>query len=89
MRIIALCILLFSSELVVAEMNQGEWLANAIVKRYSPTIDVMTHHGWDHSNSAILHGIEKIYLNNRDKKYLKYIKAYADDFINADGQNIS
>lgn len=85
MRILALWVVCFFSNTVVAEMNQGEWLADAIVKRYSPTIDVMTHHGWDHSNSAILHGIEKIYLNNHDKKYLKYIKAYADEFINADG----
>lgn len=85
MRIISVCVLWLLSSLALAEVNQGEWLANSIIKRYTPTIDAMTHHGWDHSNSAILHGIEKIYLKHHDKKYLKYIKAYADQFVNTDG----
>ncbi|GGY81831.1 unsaturated rhamnogalacturonyl hydrolase YteR [Cellvibrio zantedeschiae] len=84
MRII-LCVLWLLPSLAMAEVNYGNWLAGSIVKRYTPTIDAMTHHGWDHSNSAILHGIEKIYLKNHDKKYLRYIKAYADQFVNADG----
>jgi unsaturated rhamnogalacturonyl hydrolase len=45
----------------------------------------MGHDGWDHSNSIILHGIEKTYNKTHNKKYLKYIKAYADSFINKDG----
>lgn len=63
----------------------GESVSNAIIQRYTPTIDVMTHHGWDHSNSAILHGIEKIYNKTHNKAYLDYIKAYVDTFVHADG----
>ncbi len=63
----------------------GTQVADAIIARYQPTIDVLTHHGWDHSNSIVLHGIEKIYLHNKNAQYLDYIKNYADDYINADG----
>lgn len=63
----------------------GTQVADAIIARYQPTIDVLTHHGWDHSNSIVLHGIEKIYLHNKNAQYLDYIKNFADDYINADG----
>lgn len=63
----------------------GVSVSNAIIARYQPTIDAMTHHGWDHSNTAILHGIEKIYRHQPDQKYLAYIKTYADSFIQNDG----
>lgn len=63
----------------------GTRFADAIITRYQPTIDAMTHHGWDHSNSAILHGIEKIYRHHPNQKYFAYIKAYADSFIQQDG----
>jgi rhamnogalacturonyl hydrolase YesR len=45
----------------------------------------MTHKGWDHSNSIILHGMEKIYEHNRNPACLNYIRSFADAFINADG----
>lgn len=63
----------------------GVDLSNAIIKRYSPTIEEMGRNGWDHSNSAVLHGMEKIYRRTRDKAYLNYIKAFADQFIDSDG----
>ena len=63
----------------------GVEVSNAIMKRYTPTIDAMGHNGWDHSNSVVLHGMEKIYGRTGDKAYLQYIQAFADQFINADG----
>tara|TARA_R110000868_G_scaffold220806_2_gene472265 strand:- start:15269 stop:16222 length:954 start_codon:yes stop_codon:yes gene_type:complete len=63
----------------------GTELINAIIWRYQPTINVMTQKGWDHSNSIILHGMEKIYLQNKDPKYLAYIKKFVDDFVDENG----
>lgn len=63
----------------------GVDVSNAIIKRYSPTIDEMGRNGWDHSNSAVLHGMEKIYRRTQDKVYLNYIKAFADQFVANDG----
>jgi unsaturated rhamnogalacturonyl hydrolase len=63
----------------------GVELSNAILQRHTPTIDAMGGYGWDHANSAVLHGMEKIYLRTGGKAYLAYIKAYADQFIGADG----
>ncbi len=69
-----------------AEITQGEKLANAIIARYQPTIDVATQHGWDHSNSVVMHGMEKIYHNTGNPAYLAYIKRYADTFIMDNGR---
>jgi unsaturated rhamnogalacturonyl hydrolase len=90
-RLIAVVVsaLLFSSLAVAKpaapEAAIGRAFSDAIIKRYSPTIDAMGQDGWDHSNSIILHGIEKTYRKTHNKKYLNYIKAYADSFINKDG----
>ncbi len=78
-------LVLLSGGAQAAELNYGEWVTDSIIKRYQPTVDIMTHHGWDHSNSVILHGIEKIYLRNRNSAYLAYIKKYVDDYIADDG----
>lgn len=56
-----------------------------MISRYSPTIDAMTGKGWEYSNSIILHGMEKVYLQTNDPAYLSYIKAYVDSYLNADG----
>ena len=63
----------------------GKKFSDAIVARYQPTIDAMTHHGWDHSNSIILHGMEKIYTRTYNKSYLNYIKSFVDTFVSPDG----
>lgn len=65
--------------------NFGVQFSDAIIQRYQPNIDFMTHKGWDHANSIILHGIEKIYLNSKKHEYLNYIKKYADAFIDKEG----
>ncbi|MEO7497781.1 MAG: glycoside hydrolase family 88 protein [Massilia sp.] len=63
----------------------GTRLSNAIISRYSPTIEEMGHYGWDHSNSAVLHGMQKVYQRTRDPAILNYIRAYADLFVRPDG----
>jgi unsaturated rhamnogalacturonyl hydrolase len=63
----------------------GVAVSDAIMQRYTPTIEAMGNYGWDHSNSVVLHGMEKIYGRTRDKAYLQYIQAFADQFINSDG----
>jgi len=57
----------------VTNTTIGTWLTDSIIKRYQPTIDVLTHHGWDHSNSIVMHGMEKIYYRSHDKTYLTYV----------------
>lgn len=63
----------------------GPRLSAAIMGRYAPTIEEMGHYGWDHSNSAVLHGMQKVYQRTRDPAILKYIRDYADLFVNPDG----
>lgn len=83
---LALVLIIFCMQLAHAkQLPIGVWVSNAIIERYQPTIDTLTHHGWDHSNSVVLHGIEKIYAKTENVQYLDYIKKYADDYINEDG----
>lgn len=68
--------------------QQTDWgikFSNAIIDRYQPNIDAMTHHGWDHSNSIILHGMEKVYARTNDQACFQYIKSFVDSFVSADG----
>ena len=60
-------------------------ISNAILSRYTPTINAMTSKGWEYSNTIILHGMEKVYLKVNDPAYRNYIKAYIDTYLNADG----
>ena len=82
-----LIITLFNSIAVNGQQTTtlGEQFAASIISRYQPTIDVMTHKGWDHSNSIILHGMEKIYEHTKNPAYIKYIQAFVDSFIITDG----
>ncbi|WP_229761177.1 glycoside hydrolase family 88/105 protein [Ferruginibacter lapsinanis] len=59
--------------------------SDAILTRYTPTINSMTNKQWEYSNSIVLHGIEKVYANTRDTNYLKYIKTYVDAYVNGAG----
>ncbi len=65
--------------------NVASELSDAIINRYQPTINAMTAKGWDHSNSVILHAMEKIYLQNKNPKYLKYIKDFVDSYVDDKG----
>ncbi|HRG24806.1 MAG TPA: glycoside hydrolase family 88 protein [Chitinophagaceae bacterium] len=60
--------------------------SNAMIHRYSPTINALTSKGWEYSNTIITHGMEKVYNNVTDSvKYLNYIKSYVDAYVNASG----
>ncbi len=63
----------------------GTAFSDAIISRYQPTINTMTNKDWDHSNSIILHAMEKVYTKTQNKEYLKYIQGFADDYIAKDG----
>ena len=81
-----LFLLVLSANPVVALPNNfGEILADSIIDRYQPDIDTLTHKGWDHSNTAILNGISKLYLNTDKPEYLDYIKAFIDRYIDEKG----
>ncbi len=64
----------------------GDQFAQAIINRYQPTINTLSHHGWDHSNSIILHGFEKLYLSNKNPEYLEYIQRFVDAHVKLDGE---
>jgi unsaturated rhamnogalacturonyl hydrolase len=59
--------------------------SDAIISRYKPTINTMTNKGWEYSNSIILHGMEKVYLQTHTAAYINYIKAYVDTYVNSSG----
>ncbi|PIB37394.1 hypothetical protein BFP72_04315 [Reichenbachiella sp. 5M10] len=46
----------------------------------------MTGKNWDHANSIILHGMEKIYVQTGDESYLKYIQSFVDDYVSTAGE---
>src|SRR6476620_5851709 len=84
-----LSLIVISFLLVVTSFGQANtWsvkFSNAILSRYTPTINAMTSKGWEYSNTIILHGIEKVYNNVNDVNYLNYIKSFIDTYLNADG----
>jgi unsaturated rhamnogalacturonyl hydrolase len=86
-----LCLLIgfiVPSYLTFCQSASATWsvkFSNAIISRYQPTINAMTSKGWEYSNSIILHGMEKVYMQTNDPAYLSYIKAYIDSYLNADG----
>jgi unsaturated rhamnogalacturonyl hydrolase len=59
--------------------------SNAMINRYTPTINALTAKGWEYSNSIILHGMEKVYNKVNNPAYLNYIKTFVDTYLNADG----
>jgi unsaturated rhamnogalacturonyl hydrolase len=74
-----------------SQSASGTWavkFSDAIISRYTPTINAMTSKGWEYSNTIILHGIEKVYNQLPAASYpgyLNYIKAFADAYVNTDG----
>jgi unsaturated rhamnogalacturonyl hydrolase len=83
-----LTLLLYLSIISLGYSQKTDWgikFSDAIVDRYQPTIDVMTHKGWDHSNSIILHGMEKIYAKTNNPIYFNYIKTFVDTFVSPEG----
>lgn len=80
---------LFFTLIVNGQSPNNTWavkFSNAMIFRYSPTINTLTSKGWEYSNTIITHGMEKVYNNVTDSvKYLNYIKAYVDAYVNASG----
>lgn len=65
--------------------NFGIQFSDAIIARYQPTIDAFNHNGWDHANSIILHGMEKVYVKAKNPEYIKYIKGFVDSYVDEKG----
>ena len=59
--------------------------SNAMISRYTPTIDALTGKGWEYSNAIILHGMEKVYKKVNTAAYRTYIKTFVDTYVNASG----
>lgn len=83
--ILHLLVILCTTNTFCQSTNWGEQFSAAIVKRYQPTIDIMTHKGWDHSNSIILNAMSKIYEQDKRQEYLLYIQTFVDDFVDENG----
>lgn len=83
-------IILFGILILGIAKAQTTWtkeFSDAIISRYS-NINDLTGKGWEYSNSIVLIGIEKMYYETGESKYLNYIQDYIDDFVDANG-NIS
>ncbi|SHF71366.1 unsaturated rhamnogalacturonyl hydrolase [Flavobacterium fluvii] len=65
--------------------NFGIQFSDAIISRYQPTINAFNNNGWDHANSIILHGMEKIYGKTKNPGYVKYIKDFVDSYVDEKG----
>ncbi len=50
-----------------------------------PDPTTLTTKGWEYNNGIILHGISKVYEENRDPRYLAYIKRFVDAYVAEDG----
>jgi unsaturated rhamnogalacturonyl hydrolase len=64
--------------------NVGKTLADSIIAKY-PDPDTMTTKQWEYTNGVVLYGMNKIYNNTGDAKYLNYEKAFVDKYVGADG----
>lgn len=84
-RLLPVFIFLFFCYPAISQTTWGVQFSDAIISRYSPTINTMTSKGWEYSNTIILHGMEKIYNKTNNVAYRNYIKSFIDTYLNADG----
>ncbi|KQB43517.1 glycoside hydrolase family 105 protein [Flavobacterium aquidurense] len=89
-------LLIFSSK-TIAQTNENPVLADklkwsertaiTILNKYPKAyqIDGTEKPKWDYKMGLVLSGFEKLYQKTNDKKYLDYIKDYADEMIDAEG----
>ncbi|WP_264538020.1 glycoside hydrolase family 105 protein [Flavobacterium sp. N1736] len=68
-------------------LKWSERTAITILNKYPEVwqIDGTEKPKWDYKMGLVLSGFEKLYQKTNDKKYLNYIKEYADKLIDADG----
>jgi unsaturated rhamnogalacturonyl hydrolase len=59
--------------------------ANAVMARAPDPLNVTTGATFEYNHGIVLRGIEQVYRYTRDKKYLDYVQAYVDEFVNAEG----
>jgi unsaturated rhamnogalacturonyl hydrolase len=96
---IAVLLLIFSSEIVAQasetaaladNLKWSERTARTILNKYPKAyqIDGTEKPKWDYKMGLVLSAFEKLYQKTNNKKYFDYIKQYADELIDADG-NIS
>ena len=80
-----------TTEKVLADnLKWSERTAITILNKYPKAwqIDGTEKPKWDYKMGLVLSGFEKLYQKTKDKKYLNYIKEYADEMIDADGNII-
>lgn len=72
---------------VSANSKWSEKTAVTILNKYPKAwqIDGTEKPKWDYKMSLTLSAFEKLYLKTKDKKYLSYIKEYADELIDSNG----
>lgn len=70
-----------------ATSKWSEKAAVTILNKYPKAwqIDGTEKPKWDYKMSLVLFSFEKLYLKTKDKKYLNYIKEYADEMIDSSG----
>ena len=85
-------ILLVSSTFATAAATEKAWserTAQTLMQEFPDKPWLMRksdgHYKWSYTHALVLKGIEHIYRKTRDKRYLNYIKSYADHFIDRDG----
>ncbi|MBF4516719.1 glycoside hydrolase family 88 protein [Flavobacterium sp. ANB] len=88
-------LLIFSSKTIAQSKENGlsansKWSEKAavtILNKYPKAwqIDGTEKPKWDYKMSLVLFSFEKLYEKTKDKKYLNYIKEYADEMIDSSG----
>ncbi len=78
-----------NTEKIVIPVNAkwSEKAASTILNKYPKAwqIDGTEKPKWDYKMSLVLFAFEKLYQKTKDKKYLNYIKEYADELIDSNG----
>lgn len=67
--------------------NIGVKLADYVIKQYKDP-DTITSKQWEYTNGIVFAGMEKIYENTKDSKYLDYTRSWVDKYVDSTG-NIS
>jgi len=75
------------TNILADNLKWSERTATTILNKYPKAwqIDGTEKPKWDYKMGLVLSAFEKLYQKTGDKKYLDYIKAYADELIDADG----
>ena len=74
-----------NSKLIPTNLKWSERMALSIIKRHPEAyqIDGQTEPKWDYVHGLVLTSFEQLYKKTNNKKYLDYVKGYADATISA------